>query len=645
LEDPVNAFLGIIHPGNRELLELWAQALAEVGGIYATMGLDGRIALAAGTATVVRSILDGSALNEASAARYVTPPPYRDQPTGEFLLATLSVSARVCPWLETQTPDTALAREAALRLRAVLADATAMIVRLREQHLGTSHLLQHLGNVFSRPGSARATFSHAAERIALDLNVDLCFFATLEEESVRLYAAHPSPRVLDLPLGDAVPRSELPWLDYVEPELGWQRALHVGDAGIEGRLAAAGFMRMLAFPLMAAGRLVGIVAVATRTSAFRPRIAEPLRAASPLIATALAQVRQAGALEQAEAALTEVFDNAPTMMCALDRLGRVVRTSRRFRDELGLPDDCLGMPLQWLVHPAWMERFNSLWARIRAENSVDQARVDLITAHGTRLAVSLEARWLRDELGEPAVCMLGLWNVAALVAREKAQSARIDELTAFAHQVAHDLKAPLRTVAGFTGVLEDELPPDTSEDVRNAVDRIRAAAERGDAMIEGILRFARSGGVGKSQPVRVQLLLDNVREALAADLQSTEADVRIVRDDAQLLGDVAALTTLLTNLVGNALRYRSAARPQVDVAITALSPGWATLSVRDNGMGIAPSDTARIFELFQRAPSDRPGTGVGLAIVRRVARAHGGEVEVISTPGIGSMFSVRLPTA
>ena len=110
MEDPVNAFLGVIQPGNRELLEVWAQALAEVGGIYATMGLDGRLALAAGTATVVRTILDGSALNEASAARYVTPPPYRDQPTGEFLLATLSVSARVSQWLDTQTSDKALAR-------------------------------------------------------------------------------------------------------------------------------------------------------------------------------------------------------------------------------------------------------------------------------------------------------------------------------------------------------------------------------------------------------------------------------------------------------------------------------------------------------------------------------------------------------
>lgn len=645
MSESVDDLLSTVGPDNRDLLEVWAAALAEVGGIYASMGHDGRMALSAGTAAVVRALLDGGALNEATATRYVIPPPYRDQPTSEFLFASMNVAVRVGHWFEMRTTEPAVAREAALRLRGVLADATATIARLREQHLGPTHMLQALGGIISRPGTPRATFALLAERIATDLAVDACLIATLDDEHLRLYASHPPARSLDLTLGDAYARAELPWLDFVEPEQGWQRTLTVDDRGIEGQLGRAGLKRLLALPLMAAGRLVGLVALASRGAAFRPRVVDTLRLAAPSLAAVLVHVRQAGALEQAEAALNEIFDSAPTMMCALDRLGRVVRTSRRFRDELGLPDDCVGMPLQWLVHPAWMDRFNVLWSRIRVEHSVDQARVDLITAHGTRLPVSLEARWLRDELGEDSVCVIGLWNVTALLARERAQSARIDELTAFAHQVAHDLKAPLRTIAGFTGVLEEELGATPGPELAQAMERIRAATERGDAMIEGILRFARSGGVGKSQPVRVGLLLDNVREALAADMTSTAAEVAIVRDDAALLGDVAALTTLLANLVGNALRYRREEPPVVEVAVTALSPGWATLSVRDNGLGIAPADQERIFELFQRAAEDRPGTGVGLAIVRRVAQAHGGEVEVASTLGEGSMFSVRLPTA
>ena len=638
------SLLALINPGNEELVELWALALAEVGGIYATMGTDGRLALAAGAVTLVRTLLDGSALSESMAARYVAPPPYRDQPASEFILASLTVASRITAWLETKTTEPRAAEAAGRRLRAVLADASSMVVRLREQHQGRAHLLQSLGTLFSSAGSARETFAHAAERIALDLGVDLCFIATLDDESVRLYAAHPPARTLALPVGEAMPRAQFPWLDFVEPDVSWHRPLNPEDPGFEGRLAGAGFTRLVAHPLLAAGRLMGVVGLASR-GPMRERVSEPMRIAAPLIAAALAQVRQAGALDQAEAALTEVFDNAPTMMCALDRLGRVVRTSRRFRDELGLPDDCLGMPLQWLVHPAWMERFNVLWSRIRAERFIDQARVDLITAHGARLSVSLEGRWLQDELGEPAVCMLGLWNIAALLAREQAQRARIDELNAFAHQVAHDLKAPLRTVAGFAAMLSEELPPDTGAELQTAVARIRAAAERGDAMVEGILRYARSGGVGKAMPVRVALLVENVREALAADLDASGGQIVIVRDDSALLGDIAALTTLLANLIGNAIRYRADAAPSVEVGVTALSPGWATLSVKDNGMGIEPEDQGRVFELFQRASTSRTGTGVGLAIVRRVARAHGGEVEVTSTQGQGSMFSVRLPTA
>lgn len=644
MDDGVDKLLGLIDPQNRPLMELWAQGLAEVGGVYAPMGLDGRLALATATAGILRALLDGATLSEILATRYVAPPPYRDQPAGEFLQATLNVSHHVTTWLQARANDPAVAREAGLRLRAVLADAAAMILRLREQQFGPAHLVGGLGSLFTRPGAPRAVFGHAAERIATDLGVDLCIIGTLDTEHLRIYAAHPAGRAVGVQVGEAVPRTQLPWLDYVDPEQGWQRLLRVEDQGFEGRVARAGYLHFVAQPLLMSGRLVGVVGLLLRTPP-RPRLLEPLRFAAPLIAAALAQVRQAGALEQAEAALAEVFDTAPTMMCALDRLGRVVRTSRRFRDELGLPEDCIGMPLQWLVHPAWMDRFLELWNRIRQEQAVEEARVDLITAHGTRLPVSLEAHWLRDELGEPAVCMAALWNVAAVLAREQAQRARIDELNAFAHQVAHDLKAPLRTVAGFANMLADELPADSSADVQNALARIRSAAERGDAMIEGILRYARSGGVGKSQPVRVSTLVENVREALAADIAERDATVAIVRDDAPLLGDLAALTTLLTNLVGNAMRYAAEAPPRVEIAVTALSPGWASLSVKDNGVGIEPADQARIFELFQRGHTDRPGTGVGLAIVRRVARAHGGEVEVTSAPGHGSTFSVRLPTA
>lgn len=644
MNDPVAALLETITPANRELLELWAAALAEVGGIYAPMGLDGRLALAAGTAAVLRTLLDGGTLNDAAAGRYVAPPPYRDQPPGEFLLAALNVSLRLDAWFRSRSDEEHVAREASLRVRGVLAEATASILRLKDLQSGPIHLLQALGSCFSRPGPPRTSFGLAAERIAAECGVELCLIATVDAEHLRIYAAHPPGRPLGLTLSDPTPRSEVSWLDFADPEQGWQRVPRVDDGGLDGRLARAGFSRLVAHPLLTAGRFIGVVVIAAREQ-IRPRTVESLRLAAPLIAAALAQVRQAGALEQAEAALAEVFDSAPTMMCALDRLGRVVRTSRRFRDELGLPDDCVGMPLQWLVHPAWMDRFNDLWLRIQAEQFVEQARVDLITAHGTRLPVSLEARWLRDELGENAICMVGLWNVAALLAREQAQRARIDELNAFAHQVAHDLKAPLRTVTGFAALLQDELQSTASDETRLALDRIRAAAERGDAMVEGILRFARSGGVGKAQPLRIGVLLDNVREALAADLAAQDAEVAVVRDDTALLGDVAALTTLLSNLVGNALRYRSAERPRVAVGVTALSPGWAVLTVRDNGIGVDPADQERIFDLFQRAHPDRPGTGVGLAIVRRVARAHGGEVEVSSTPGEGSMFSVRLPTA
>ena len=644
MDQETEALLARVNPEDIELLSLWADALVQVGGVYAAMDADGLRALARGTATLMRTLLDGGVLNEAVAGRYVSPPPYREQPPSEFLRATMAVQDTIAPWLRAKAPSVEVGERAVARVRAVLADATVTVLRMREHHGGPLHLVTVLGALFGRVGGPRATFAQAADRIATEFGAELCLIGTLDAEHLRLYAVSQAGTSFGCLAGDVLVRASLPWLDFVETEHGWSRTLRPEDPGLEGQLARHGLARLVAHPLLSVGRVVGLVAVATRGTP-RSRWSDGLRVAAPLLAAHLAHARQMGALEQAEAALSEAYDAAPTMMCATDRLGRVIRTSRRFRDDLGLPDDCVGMPLQWLVHPAWMDRFGALWQRIHGGEGVEPSRVDFITAHGTRLPVSVEAHWVRDELGDPAVCMLVFWNVASMVAREQAQRARIDELDAFAHQVAHDLKAPLRTIVGFANVLRDDLVPGASEEHVHWLDRIRSAAERGDAMVEGILRFAKSGGAGHHEPVRASVLLGRARGALAADIEARGADIVLVRDDTSLLGDTEALATLLTNLIGNALRYTEGDGPRVEVSVTALNSGWAALAVRDFGIGIAPEDQGRIFELFQRAAGDRPGTGVGLTIVRRVARAHGGDVEVTSTPGQGSMFSVRLPTA
>ena len=376
----------------------------------------------------------------------------------------------------------------------------------------------------------------------------------------------------------------------------------------------------------------------------RPDLGLLLNAVIPLIAAHLGYASQAGALVQADAAIDDLFDASPNMMCQLDRVGRIIRTNARFRAEMDMPGDVVGMPLIWLVHPAWAERFKALWNHLLTVDRVESARVDLFTAGSKRLALALEGHWIHEDGGARRTCMVGLWNVSEHLAQTKADKRRIDELTGFAHQVAHDLKAPLRTIGSFSGMLSDEAAVASSETLIELVKGIEDASEHAAELIEGLLRFAHSTDGNTRRIVSLAELVATAEKTLVADFRASEGVVEVEHSEAELWGDPVALGTLLTNLVGNAVRYTEEQPPVVRVGIQAVEAGWAILYVQDKGVGIPPEEQEYVFRLFARGKTTTPGTGVGLAIVRRIARNHGGEVTVASAVGHGSTFSVRLPT-
>ena len=453
------------------------------------------------------------------------------------------------------------------------------------------------------------------------------------------------PQLLGLHGELTLPRDQARWLDTLTDAN--ELVLRGEGEGLVARLARAGWRRATLRSLVTHGHLAGVVMLAQRSSdAMAGRHADLLEALAPLLAAQISLSRQRDDLLQAAAAIDELFDASPNMMCVLDRLGRIERTNQRFRNEIGVPGDLVGMPLSWLVHPAWVDRFEQLWQRIVTEGHVDQERVDLITASTERLPLAFEAHWLKEAGGTHRLCMVALWNVSAHVEREARSRQRIDDLSQFAHHVAHDLKAPLRTIAGFTALLIDGLPQGANAELAVYGARIESAAERAGDLVTGLLQFAQSteSDGSRSQVVTLSHLLDDVCEQLAGDLEARHCVPIIVEDDSAILGHTVSLATLLGNLVGNALRYSDGDAPRIDVGVHAEAPGWCSLWVGDAGPGIALEHQDEIFGLFRRGATDKPGTGVGLAVVRRIARAHGGEVTVESALGVGSTFRVRLPT-
>ncbi|ELY55543.1 sensor histidine kinase [Natronolimnohabitans innermongolicus] len=230
----------------------------------------------------------------------------------------------------------------------------------------------------------------------------------------------------------------------------------------------------------------------------------------------------------------------------------------------------------------------------------------------------------------------------------EASNERLEE---FAYAVSHDLQEPLRMVRSYVRLLErrygDELDDDGQEFVDYAVD----GAERMGTMIDGLLAYSRIQTQGESfEPVDLEVVLEDVRTDLQLKIEEHDAEIES-ESLPTVTGDESQLRQVFQNLLSNAIEYSGDEPPRV--RITAERDGgdgdegaW-TIAVSDEGIGMEPADTERIFEIFQRLETadDRSGSGIGLAVCKRIVERHGGEIRVETAPGEGSTFFVTLPDA
>lgn len=220
------------------------------------------------------------------------------------------------------------------------------------------------------------------------------------------------------------------------------------------------------------------------------------------------------------------------------------------------------------------------------------------------------------------------------------------ELERFTYTVSHDLKSPLVTIKGFLGLLTKDLADNNSERITHDIDMISTATDTMDGLLSDLLELSRAGRVMDEPTVcKLNNIVSRVIELMQVKLD--ELDIEVVIDDMpEVIGDPRRLSEVYQNLVENAIKFMGSQHsPKIHIGAT-MKDGRVECFVRDNGIGIAPEYQHLVFELFERLGSDTEGTGIGLALVKRIIEMHGGQIH-IQSEGLdhGSTILFTLPAS
>ncbi|HVQ74993.1 MAG TPA: ATP-binding protein, partial [Candidatus Binatia bacterium] len=358
-------------------------------------------------------------------------------------------------------------------------------------------------------------------------------------------------------------------------------------------------------------------------------------------------------LEQMEGGYRALLEAAPDAMVVVNQGGTIVLLNVQAERQFGYRrDELLGQQVTTIIPEGFAERLVADALRSTADALAQQIGTGLeLTAlrkDGTEFPIELMLSPLQSADGTLVTAA-----IRDITTRKEADALLLEkiadlnrsneELGHFAYVASHDLQEPLRMVASYTQLLsrryKGRLDADADEFFAFAVD----GASRMQRLIQDLLAYSRVGTKGKelvptSSEAALLQALSNLRSAIK------EGGALVTHDPLpSVMADETQLIQLFQNLVGNAVKYKSSGAPQVHIAATT-AEHRCTFSVADNGLGIDPQYFGKIFGMFQRLHKrdEFAGTGIGLAICKKIVERHGGRILVESEPGHGSTFRFDL---
>ena len=360
-------------------------------------------------------------------------------------------------------------------------------------------------------------------------------------------------------------------------------------------------------------------------------------------------------LAQMESRYRGLLEAAPDAMVVVNQAGEIVLLNAQAEKQFGYHrDELLGQKVKNIIPEGFAERQAADSLRSKEDAQAQQIGTGLELSgqrkDGSEFPIEIMLSPLQSVEGTLVTAAIRdittrKKTAAELVQKVEELKRSNEELGQFAYIASHDLQEPLRMVASYTQLLarryKGKLDADADEFIAFAVD----GASRMQRLIQDLLTYSRVESKGK------ELLETSSEEALEQALSNlhvaiSESGAEVTHDTLpKVLADRRQLMQLFQNLVGNAIKYQTGSTPKVHIAAAMNGSKKWVFSVKDNGLGIEPQYFDRIFGMFQRLHKrdEFEGTGIGLAICKKIVERHGGTISVASKPGHGSTFSFALP--
>ena len=359
-----------------------------------------------------------------------------------------------------------------------------------------------------------------------------------------------------------------------------------------------------------------------------------------------AQKRLHNALLEERQRYEAIYRATPAMMHTINADGTIREMSDFWLSSLGYSrEEVVGHKSTDFLDPESGQRAveSSLPELFRSGRNTD-IPYRFVRKDGTKLDVLLSSFLERDHTGKPLQSYAVITDVTPLRAAYAQLERTNAELDRFATVASHDLQEPLRKVAAFAGLVRRRYTGQLDEEGSRSLDYLVDAAQRMQRLIDDLLTYSRMS----SQPLKLQsidlgALMTDVVDQLDASISESKAQLEIA-DLPTVRADPLLMRQVFQNLVSNAIKYRGAEPPRIEISASSDAESWL-FSVTDNGIGIDPKFFGKIFAPFQRLHSreEYGGTGIGLAIVRQAIERHEGRIWVESAEGQGSKFCFSIP--